>query len=994
MKRYLLSKTLVLTTVLMLGLAIGAMATVTVTAAAGGTGISADKALNASGGGTYTTLSTSISIADNASTDFARNQSNVTFVLTAPANWNFKAGVGTVARVGSTVTSASIVVTATTITVTYTTGSTANNNNSITINGIQVIPVDGSLVTSLGNILRTSGTGTIAGFTNGGGNNCGSLSIVGGAATSLNITSISSPQTINNNFSIMVSGTDQFGNTASGTVALTTSAGAITPATATLGTATNVSENTAGTNRTITATAGSAFVTSNQFDVLSTATTDYFRSQASTSWSTISTWQSSHDSSVWFTATAIPTASAKRVTILNNVTISTVSVTASNIIINSGGSLTINGGRTLTLNSGSDTALYVLGIVSNAGTITLSSGALIAVDNGGVYNHAESAGTVPAATWNTGSTCIISAPAVGGFGTNTAPGGLNQHFYNFTWSSNNDQNQVDLNSALTTINGTFTYNASANSTRLATNGALTLNIGGNFIIASTSSAFLMRFLDGTANPVINIGGDFDVQGGSTTFDAAATGEGKVTLNVTGNVNITGGTLDPNDGSTTAHVINVGGNWNLNTAGTFTVGSLGVVFNGSSLQTIGGTKSTAFNNLTINNTNGNVTLNIAASVSNTLAFTNGKLDASAFTLSLGSAITGNANAITGVGANSYIITGNGSGNGKLTVNRIASGSAYTFPIGTSADYLPASVNPNTANLNWSASVFNPATTDAAYGSGNNFTGTSLGQIVNAIWVITPSNPATTATLTLNWTSDLEGSYFVEYTNDNIGISHYNSTVHVWQNSTATGGADNSLNTVTSQFTSFSPFGVGSIGSPLPITIINYKAILNSNNTVGLTWQTTVEENSDHFDVERSSDGSNWNIIGTIAAQGNSEIVTNYSYLDASPKNGANYYRLNMFDKNGSHSYSNVEIVTMNSVAPFSIFPNPAKNFVNVTLGRVSGNSTIRLFSFSGQTVFTQQFNNENGNTVSIPVQNLAQGTYMLQVSGSDGLQHTGKVIIGR
>jgi type IX secretion system substrate protein len=103
---------------------------------------------------------------------------------------------------------------------------------------------------------------------------------------------------------------------------------------------------------------------------------------------------------------------------------------------------------------------------------------------------------------------------------------------------------------------------------------------------------------------------------------------------------------------------------------------------------------------------------------------------------------------------------------------------------------------------------------------------------------------------------------------------------------------------------------------------------------------------------------------------------------------------MIDKNGSHSYTDVKVVNMNSVAAFRIFPNPAKDFVNVTLGRVSGNSTIRLINLGGQTVFTQQLNNESGNTVSIPVQNLSQGTYMLQVSGSDGSQHTGQVIIVR
>ncbi|HSZ84401.1 MAG TPA: T9SS type A sorting domain-containing protein, partial [Puia sp.] len=369
---------------------------------------------------------------------------------------------------------------------------------------------------------------------------------------------------------------------------------------------------------------------------------------------------------------------------------------------------------------------------------------------------------------------------------------------------------------------------------------------------------------------------------------------------------------------------------------------------------------------------------------------------AFTLSLGSTTTGNASAITGVGANSYIITGNTSGAGKLTINRVTRGSDYIFPIGTLTDYLPATINPSVANstLNWSANVFTPATTDATYGSGNNFSGTSLADIVNAVWIITPSStsPQPTATLTLNWTSDLEGSSFSGYSNGNIGISHYSAGV--WQNSTATGGANNATNTVTSQFTSFSPFGVGSIGNPLPISLINFTAVLNSNNTVSLSWQTTVEVNSDHFDIERSSDGSTWNSIGTVDAQGNSQIVVNYSYLDASPASGVNYYRLNMVDKNGSHSYSNVEVVTMNSIGAFRIFPNPAKDFVNVTLDHVSGSSTIRLFNFSGQTVFTQQLTKENGNAISIPVQNLAQGTYMLQVSGAGGSLHTGKVIIVR
>ena len=159
--------------------------------------------------------------------------------------------------------------------------------------------------------------------------------------------------------------------------------------------------------------------------------------------------------------------------------------------------------------------------------------------------------------------------------------------------------------------------------------------------------------------------------------------------------------------------------------------------------------------------------------------------------------------------------------------------------------------------WSASVSSPATLNGSYGT-TAYSGTALNAIVNAIWTITPVTSSTTATLTINWTADFKGSTFQGYGNNGIGISHYNGTT--WDPATATGGANHASHTVTSQFSSFSPFGVGAIGSSLPVTLINFKAVLNSNKEVNLTWQTTQEENSDYFDVERSADGSsldfNW------------------------------------------------------------------------------------------------------------------------------------------
>src|SRR5882724_869233 len=157
---------------------------VSVTAASGGSNISADTAQNGTSPA-FTTLG-NIVIAENATGDFSIG-TNVTLILTAPSGWRFKAGTGSVkfAR-NRDMTSARISVSASNITVTLTVAGTSETN-SVTISGIKAQATDGAALPSAGNILRTSanpGTAAIAGIINDT-TNFGSLSQVAGAAKAL-----------------------------------------------------------------------------------------------------------------------------------------------------------------------------------------------------------------------------------------------------------------------------------------------------------------------------------------------------------------------------------------------------------------------------------------------------------------------------------------------------------------------------------------------------------------------------------------------------------------------------------------------------------------------------------------------------------------------------------------------------------------------------------------------------------------------------------------
>src|SRR5262249_42711816 len=117
-------------------------ANVNITSPSGGNNLSADKALNSTNGAAFTALG-NIVIAEGVASDFGAG-TNQTLILTAPAGWQFNAGVGTVSFTGSrNITAATIAVTASNATVTLTVNGT-NSLDTLTIAGLQVQALDGS----------------------------------------------------------------------------------------------------------------------------------------------------------------------------------------------------------------------------------------------------------------------------------------------------------------------------------------------------------------------------------------------------------------------------------------------------------------------------------------------------------------------------------------------------------------------------------------------------------------------------------------------------------------------------------------------------------------------------------------------------------------------------------------------------------------------------------------------------------------------------------
>ncbi len=172
--------------------------------------------------------------------------------------------------------------------------------------------------------------------------------------------------------------------------------------------------------------------------------------------------------------------------------------------------------------------------------------------------------------------------------------------------------------------------------------------------------------------------------------------------------------------------------------------------------------------------------------------------------------------------------------------------------------------------------------------------------------------------------------------------------------------------------------------LPVELTFFRAS-EQNGQVYLQWQTATEVENDFFSPQRSSTGLNFETIGNVKGAGTSFEFLNYSFLDAQPLRGDNYYRLKQTDYNGDFSYSDVEVVRIEAENPsLQIFPNPV-NGGTLTLSFDSnseGELSVDLLPLSGKRFFSNRYDIQKGvNLFEINLENLHKGIYFLKIETS-------------
>jgi PQQ-dependent dehydrogenase (s-GDH family) len=140
--------------------------------------------------------------------------------------------------------------------------------------------------------------------------------------------------------------------------------------------------------------------------------------------------------------------------------------------------------------------------------------------------------------------------------------------------------------------------------------------------------------------------------------------------------------------------------------------------------------------------------------------------------------------------------------------------------------------------------------------------------------------------------------------------------------------------------------------LPLNLLTFKGAWQDNSAL-LNWETSNEVNTSHFIIERSTDARNFTAIGNTAAAGNS-TGQKYSYpdKDAGMMNASVlYYRLKMYDLNGSFSYSNIVSINIDPSALVNVYPNPVHSVIMAKVSlKKADNLNIQVTDMRGQSVY--------------------------------------------
>jgi len=157
------------------------------------------------------------------------------------------------------------------------------------------------------------------------------------------------------------------------------------------------------------------------------------------------------------------------------------------------------------------------------------------------------------------------------------------------------------------------------------------------------------------------------------------------------------------------------------------------------------------------------------------------------------------------------------------------------------------------------------------------------------------------------------------------------------------------------------------------LVNFTATLRESNKVLLQWDAGSVGDGDYFIVERSADGSQYQTIGVVSAEGSGG---HYELTDGTAPNGSDFYRIKYTARTGTPVYSKIMELSLSGAVDFKFYPNPVDKLFIV---RTEHTIDLQVIDAAGVIRLSKRL--QSGIQV-VNVSSLERGVYILRVTDKE------------
>lgn len=430
---------------------------------------------------------------------------------------------------------------------------------------------------------------------------------------------------------------------------------------------------------------------------------------------------------------------------------------------------------------------------------------------------------------------------------------------------------------------------------------------------------------------------------------------------------------------------------LNTGKTITIADPGGYFNNNSIGSGGGWGNYTYNingtldlSASVQTTNflsaispegGVVTVNVAGTIKTGAAFNSSPVVPGVGNINIndGKIVDATLATVMNFNGNSFIMGGGTAGVKRTVAN---DGTRARFPVGTASG---SNTHVIVSNTTGPAEVLTVSLK-------NTFTNPAPANTLPREWNLVETTPGgNNDTLRFEWTTADEANGFSS--GGSVFILRWNGSAWDATSASVSGTgttADPFVAKGSAPFSQLGFFALSNSGTT-PVSFVNVKAFQKLNG-VQVEFGNATESDVVNYVIERSADGRSFTALNTLQPKLNNGGLSSYTYFDASPVSGNNFYRIRVTERNGSIKFSNTLNINLRSKGIWvNAYPNPVKNgTVSVQLENFEKSLyTIAVFNQAGQKVYAKSINHLGGTatfTVELPA-TLRKGVYSLQVGNA-------------